>query len=101
MYNDGCGEGNGCPTRDPLHWPAPSRQLSLCSGLFADPPLATLLRYFVVTAVSEHEAMSWKRWPFGGKNPAHNPQAFDSFLEALHGVFEGWAGKFLRNIYKP
>ena len=56
MYNKGCGEGDGCPTRDPLLCPASARQLSLCSGLFAVPSLATLLRCFAVIAVSEHEA---------------------------------------------
>ena len=47
MYNEGCDEGDGCPTRDPLPRPAPARQRSLCSGAFAHPSLANLLRCFV------------------------------------------------------
>ena len=47
---------DGCPTRDPLPRPAPARQRSLCSGAYAHPSLAALLRCFAVIAVSEHEA---------------------------------------------
>ena len=57
-YNEGWGEGDVCPTRDSLPpWSAPARQLSLCSGSFADPSLATLLlQCFTVIDISEHEA---------------------------------------------
>ena len=37
-------EGDGRPTRDPLPRPAPARQRSLCSGAYAHPSLADLLR---------------------------------------------------------
>ena len=56
IYNKGCGLGDGCPTRDPLPWPAPARQRSLCSGAFAHPSLATLLQCFAVIAIPEYEA---------------------------------------------
>ena len=58
-YNKGCGEGDGCPTRDPLPWPTPARQLSLRSGSFPDPSLATVYSAAVFCCyivVSEHEA---------------------------------------------
>ena len=60
MCNEGCdqgNQGNGCPTRDPLTRLAPVHQLSLCSGAFAHPSLARLLRCFAVKtiAVSENE----------------------------------------------
>ena len=53
MYNEGFDQGDGCPRRDPLPRPAQVRQWSLCSGVFAHPQLAALLRCFAVIAVSE------------------------------------------------
>ena len=49
IYNEGCDQGDGCPTRYPLTRPAPAHQQSLSSEAFGHPlqPHAPSLRKLV------------------------------------------------------
>ena len=59
IYNEGCDEEDGCPTRDPLPRPALARQRSLCPGAYAHLSLAALLRAkFKRCRVTAHSSTS-------------------------------------------
>ena len=56
VSNEGCDQGDGCLTRDPLPRPAPAHQQSFFSESFLHPSPATLLRCFA------GYFRRWSRW---------------------------------------
>ena len=63
MYNEGYDEGDGCPTRDPLPWPALAPAVSVL-GVVCRSVACYSAAVFFWPFLSMKQMISWKRWPF-------------------------------------